>query len=101
MLNNIDKHRRINVAVFNTASAEADLRGLPPGITKLSINDNPLQQHDWLIRIETAASCAGPEGKMKFSIRLSFAEETLSKKPLLEILKASIDSVVQIVNSVK
>lgn len=95
-LNNIDKHRHLHISVFSVVKAEADLNGLPPGVTKVSINEEPLQREDWIISFQTSRPCQGPEGELKFSLRLGVFEERYRKRQLLEVLKECIDEVIEV-----
>lgn len=95
-LNSIDKHRHLHISVFSVVRAEADLKGLPPGVTNVSINEEPLQKADWVISFETSEPCRGPEGELKFSLRLGVFEERYRKHQLLDILKKCVDAVIDV-----
>ena len=95
-LNNIDKHRYLQIAVFSVAESQAYLKGFNPGMIKISINDKPLGMEDWIMSFESPRPIAGPEGKLRFKIRLGLSEKNFQDKEILMILKECIDNVINI-----
>lgn len=96
-LNNIDKHRHIHVATFTASNITADLKGLPQGDAKITINENPLGNKDWLFAVETNAPCAGPAGAINVKLRLGLDEPFIKKEELLVVLKTSAAAVCAII----
>ena len=95
-LNNIDKHRYLHFAVFSVANTTAELSGLPQGVVKVSINAEPLKNEDWVISFETDGPCPGPEGEIRYSLRLGILEERYRKQAILSLMKSCIDSVIEV-----
>lgn len=92
-LNILDKHRQLHMAIFSVVGTHLELKGLPPGKVKVTVNGEPLEKEDWVIRIESAVPCAGPEGPIALSIRLGLLEERFKERPLLELLNECVETV--------
>ena len=95
-LNNIDKHRYLHVASFSVFEPEVSVMNLAPHEYKSFINPDPVEETNWLVRIETNEPHDGPELNLNTPLRIGLREDNYEGKQLLKVIANSIDCTTEI-----